>query len=280
MMPDFQAPELPSVPVDLIVNCFERTYREVLRPGFFTGIERDARVRFARKVAVVNNVDDVGDVRRFGSALQESGEIDEFVFVSDLLDKALGYVGLTPSGLGPLPFYSNWAFVALSLPGSDYMVHWDAEIRMVRSADWIQPSIALMRSNPQVATANPLWKGGQSAPEFRTRVGDFALGYGFTDQVFLLNRKEFLRPIYKHWVPISMRYPLAHIAPYFEQWVDAYLRKSNRYRATYLPAVYEHPVKEGAGYPAGLRAWAGHIAGRFLVRSFRALPGQHRYFFD
>ncbi len=45
-------------PVDLVVNCYQRTYRNVLSPGFMAAREQSVRFSFTRKVVLINNVAD------------------------------------------------------------------------------------------------------------------------------------------------------------------------------------------------------------------------------
>lgn len=266
--------------VDLVVNCFERTYRDVLAPGFFCQVVRDCQFRFAQRTVLLNNIEDMEHALRMAEERISMGEIDRFFLVEDLLPEALRMVGMTRRELGRLAHYSNWAFAALVVPGSDYMVHWDAEIRMVQPFNWIEPSMRLMQADSRIAVANPLWKDGDSAREFRERAGDFSLSYGFCDQVYLMNRREFAHPIYRHWVPIALRYPVAHIGRYFEQMVDSYLRVTGRYRATLMTARYIHPVAEGAAYPRDIKARTLFALKRGAVRAMRSFPGRHRYFHE
>src|SRR4051812_8816999 len=99
--------------VALVVNCFERTYRDVLAPGTFARVGSEACFAFARRTALVNNVDDRADAERRGHELLAAGEIDELVFVEDRLDEALGRTGLTRAELGRVPYFTDWALVAV-----------------------------------------------------------------------------------------------------------------------------------------------------------------------
>lgn len=266
--------------VDLVINCYERTYRSVLAPRFFTHVSDSCEFLFAKHTVLLNNIPDMRDAMHLAEERMAAGEIHQVCIVEEYLNEALAVTGLTRKKLGNIAHYSNWALAALVVPGSDYMLHWDAEISMVQPFNWISPALDLIRSDPRVAIANPMWKGGENAPEFRERAGDFALSYGFSDQIYLMNRKEFARPIYQHWVPISLRYPVAHIAPYFEQMVDSYLRVANRLRATHTLAQYVHPVAEGAAYPRDIKSQALSLVKRVAVGIMRHSPGRHRYFHD
>jgi hypothetical protein len=251
-----------------------------LAPGFVSTIVDDSLFAFARRTILLNNINDKEDALRLAKERLAAGEIDQINVVEDHLDEALAVTGLTKERLGKIAHFSNWALAALVIPGNDYMVHWDAEIRMVQPYNWIDAALQLFAADSRVAVANPLWKSGERSPEFREWSGDFALSYGFSDQVYLLNRREFARPIYDHWVPIALRYPVAHISPYFEQMVDSYLRVANRYRATHMVARYEHPVEEGISYPRDVKARALFTARRIAVAAMRRTPGRHRYFHD
>ena len=73
--------------VDLIVNSYERTYRSVLARGFFPGIVEQNQRPFARRIALVNNVNDRRDAEARAQSLIRFGELDAYYFVADHLDE-------------------------------------------------------------------------------------------------------------------------------------------------------------------------------------------------
>ena len=233
--------------IDLIVNVWERTYRSVLQPGFLSAIEEQNQRTLIRKL-VINNVADREAVMRLADDLVARGELDSYYIVADQLPLALAATGLSHKDLGRVPHYSDGLLVAVTLPGNEWFLHWDAEIRLRRSANWLDPAIELMSQNTRILAANPNWGQQGIESEAVAKLDGFALSYGFSDQCFLARRSEFAQPIYKCWCPVSLRYPLSHITPIFEQRVDAFARSHRRLRATYLGATYEHP-NEGASYP-------------------------------
>ena len=234
--------------VDLVVNTFERSYREVLAPGFFPAIAEQNRFTFERRVALVNNVDDPSDARKRAEALVAAGEIDAFEFVADHLDDALRRTGLTHDDLGRIAYFSDCSLVAATLDGAPWLLYWDADVRLERPCDWITPSLELFESDPRVAVANPAWEAPTLEQETLERSGDFALGHGFSDQVWLVRRSEFGAPIYGRKCLARHRYPMAHVAYIFEARVDAWMRHNGRLRATYTPVRYLHP--EGSSHNA------------------------------
>lgn len=226
--------------VDLVVNCFERTYRQVLRPGFLGHIAEQNRFPFARRQVLINNVEDGSDAMRRARALLDAGEVDEVFRVEDHLASALAVTGLTHRQLGRLPHYSDCALVAVTRPGSPWIAYWDAEAALTTPNDWIGPSIELMERDRRVLIANPCWLPSTVANETWEETPPFALGFGFSDQVFLARRQDLAAPIYGEWCLASLRYPLSHIAQVFEARVDAYMRRHRRFRATHVGVTYTH----------------------------------------
>jgi hypothetical protein len=259
-----------DVPVDLVVSCFERTYRNVLTPGYFSQIERQNCAHFKRRVALINNVEDRTAAQQRARALLERGEIDECYWVPDHLDPALKQVGMTRRDLGRIPHYSDWALVMHTLPGSEWVLHWDPDLLMVNRAEWVNAAIALMEADTRIMVANPNWSGRTLAREILETRGDFGLEYGFSDQVYLVRRAELAQPVYCCRCLASLRYPLAHIASTFEKRVDAYMRTHRRLRATHTKAMYLHSADEGSGYPAGT-VWekTGYLCNRIVVKLLR-----------
>jgi hypothetical protein len=259
--------------VGLVVNCFERTYRDVLAPGTFARVAGEACFDFSRRSALVNNVDDRADAERRAEDLVRAGEIDEVLFVADHLDAALARTGLTRSDLGKVPYFTDWALVAVTMSGPDWLVHCDADLRMKRRADWITPSLALMQDDTRVLSANPLWPGDSWKAEMVERAGDFALGHGFSDQIFLGRRSELGRPIYSDRSLASRRFPVAHLGHIFEARLDAHQRRHGRLRATYLPALWTHRSEMGVSYPhRSLRETAGYARNRAITRAIQLTP--------
>jgi len=234
--------------VDFVTNVFERTYRKVLQPGVIAARVADHQFAFARRVVLVNNVTDSAAVEKLLGPLVASGEITEYYFVSALLESALNQVGLRRIEIEKTIHYTDCSLVAVTLCGSSHLLYSDADVFLREPQNWIEPGLQLMATDKRVAVVNPKWVTSEVNPEMREAKGDFNLGYGFSDQLYLLRREEFSRPIYRHFVPISYRYPFSHISPIFEQRVDAYMRAKGRLRATYQLATYVHDDDEGAGY--------------------------------
>jgi hypothetical protein len=263
----------PSSDVDLVVNCFERSYRKVLAPGFFAAIAADNARAFACRTVVINNVDSREDAAALAQARVDAGEIDRYVFVADRLDAALERTGLTRADLDPIPYFTDFALVAVTLDGPDWMVMWDADVRLREPLDWITPAIALMDRDRRILTANPNWEF-PNLEDFTLEVdGDFAIGQGFSDQAWLARRSELARPIYTQRCVALRRYPLSYVGAIFEARIDAHMRHAHRLRATHRTAQYLHAVEMGTSWPSlSLRERALQARDHAIIRILKALP--------
>jgi hypothetical protein len=265
-------------PVDLCVNCYERTYRDVLSPGFFPRLAVDHVRRFARRTAIINNVDDRTNVEARARALSDAGELDAWFFVEDHIDAALARTGLTRPALGRAPYFTDWGLVLATVPGPDWMVHCDPEVRMQQPCDWVTPALELMDSDPRVMVANPRWYAPTPRHDTLARstledAGEFVLGLGFSDQLFLARRSELAKPIYSQRCLAMRRYPMANVSPSFEARLDAWMRHHGRLRASSRDVVYVHPDTIGEGYPARRPTEKlGSLVNRALIASVQHSP--------
>ncbi|MCI0651955.1 MAG: hypothetical protein L0Z55_08730 [Planctomycetes bacterium] len=256
-----------SEAVEIAVNCYERTYQKVLAPGFFPRLADECRRPFQRRVALLNNIGDRAAAAARAAALIERGELDEAYSVADSIDEALARTGLARRDLGRIPHYSDFALVAACRAQCPWLLLWDAEATLAAPCDWVSPALALFARDARVFAANPLWELPGWEREVMETSGEFALGYGFSDQMFLARARELAAPIYRARCAASCRYPTAHIASTFEERIDAYMRTKRRVRATFTGAVYRHPHRGNEAYrPRGIAEWVRRARNRALLR--------------
>jgi hypothetical protein len=238
--------------VELLINTFERTYRTVLARGFFRGVEEQNRFPFKRRVALIGNVEDPPAARALAQQRIDDGELDAVFWVDEHLDEALAQTGLTRRDLGDVPFFSDWALVAVTLPGSDWLLHWDADVTLEEPADWITATVELMDEDRRLLVGNPNWEAPTLEETSVERQGPFAIGRGFSDQVFLVRRSQLGQPVYSERCVARLRYPVAHLGHIFEARIDAHMRHNDLWRATYADVRYLHPWDPDAtAYPRG-----------------------------
>lgn len=268
--------------VDLCINCYERTYREVLAPGFFPGVVANHARAFERRTAIINNVEDRARAQEMAGALVERGELDAWFFVEDHIAAALARTGLRRHDLGRAPYFVDWGLVLVSIAGPEWVVHCDPEVSLVEPHDWVTPALELMSRDPRVMVSNPRCRippplQDTLARETFERVPGFALGAGFSDQLFLARRAELAAPIYRQRCLATRRYPMANVSRSFEARVDAWMRHHDRLRATYLDATYTHPDTIGEAYPDRRpRERLGAVANKALIAAVRHSPVKRR----
>lgn len=238
--------------VDFVVNCYERTYRAVLAPGYVSALAASQRFPFTSVTVLVNNVTDRDDAKSRAEALLSAGVgVTRVEFVADHLGDALDRTGVKRRHIRRLLHFSDCCLVAATLEGPEWLCYWDADCVLTEPSDWVTPTLAYMTTHPGVAVGNPNnWHTGLAERESLSIDGLMAIGFGFSDVAFLANRRTLARPIYRRVAPASWRYPLAHVEPIFEQRVDAWMRRTGGLRATYLPCVATHPATVGDNYPA------------------------------
>jgi hypothetical protein len=267
--------------VDFVVNVFERTYRRALAPGALAALAAQQRFPFVRRVVLINNTVDAVDAERRAQRLLDAGEIDAYYRVADHLQQALGLTGLRREELEPLLHYSDGPLVAATLPGSPWFLYWDPEARLAQPLDWITPALKLIDEDIRVIVANPSWeppnpdglRPGVEREAIFMRDG-FAVGHGFSDQVFLARRAVLASPIYSQRCIVSITYPGAHKATVFEARVGAHMRHHGGLRATSLATTYVTDQDEGSSSypPSGVVETGRLLINALTLRALRASP--------
>lgn len=253
--------------VALVVNTYERTYRSVLAPGFFPGIVSSNLREFDEVVAVVNNVDDEADARSRADTLLSRGEITRCAFVADHIGTALEQTGLTRRSLRRHPYLLDYGLVMPHVCESEWLLGWDAETELETPANWVDPSIELLQLNPRLFHASLAWPGFESHEGFDAeevgRIGDYSINWGFSDQLFLLRRRDLIGRIYQRFAPMAAARHAPHPTT-FEYRVEANQRATGRPRATLSTLRYKTNF-----VPGGVLGRVGST--RFEYERMRAL---------
>jgi hypothetical protein len=206
---------------------------------------------FERVMVTVNNVEDISHARSLAREAVKRGEITGFLEVAQCLPAALEVCGLSFKQLGVVRHYLDFALVAVTQAAPGYLLYCCAEVDLAKPCDWITPAIEKLQSDPQYLVANPAWGTDLSAVEREAtaRSGEYFVGYGFSDQCFLVDAERLAAKVYGYTHESGSRYPLSGLGAVFEQRVDAYMRHAGLLRLTDPRANYLHCGPEGLGYP-------------------------------
>jgi hypothetical protein len=266
-----------AVDVDIVINMYERTYRTVLSPGYFHGVQAQNAVTFRGMYAVINNVNDPADAHKRAEHLVQLGELSGYAFVSDRIADAKQTTGVTSRMLRQHPYFLDFGIVMAVTGQAPWILGWDAEVVLERAADWISPAIELMMARRDVFSASPRWptRHHDTLDDETVELdGQWALNWGFSDQVFLVRRTDLAAPIYRRWAPAAYARHADH--PWtFEARLEAHQRASRRLRATHTTVRYSHhdlpEVVGRMGGRSGLELWQ-HRALQSIVPWLRRVP--------
>jgi len=238
--------------VDLVINCWEKNYRKVCNGKFIDRVINYNQYKFKNVFILVNNVKNKNSIIKKLDSLTIKKKIDEYFFVKDYIKRANEISGLTKDDYKRVENYINWALCIPIISRSEYVLHWDPDVDMIIEGNWISDSIKQMKNDSNIIAANPSWDREYGLRKHESFKEDkfFFYTHDFSDQVYLIRRVDFLKPIYKYWHIYSLRCPLAHIGSTYEKRVDGYMKRKNKIRITHKKAVYHHPDDSGHSYPA------------------------------
>ena len=196
----------------------------------------DAKTRL-----LINNVASPQIVSEEAQRLVHEGVLGEVTVVREHLDDALLHYDLDAAQLGAGLPYSSAELVGVLTCHTEFLCHFAGDCVMGHVSDWIVRGIELLESNPQIAVVNPLWNGEyqQAVNESTEMVGPYCIGFGFSDQCYLVRTEDFRNANLTRLHVESERYP-AYGGNLFEKRVDSWMRYENRLRATDTRATYLH----------------------------------------
>lgn len=222
-------------------KVWEQDYRQVLTQQRIGAAVGRNQYSFSRRTVYVNNVDRPGDAMRRAERLVSADLLDDVVLVEDHAAAALRHFKLTRDDLGRGYVYSISELVGLYLARTDYLLHFAGDTVLAGPLKWLPSAMALMERRQDVAVTNVSWSSDMEQPrgEASDTDGDFLLGYGFSDQMYLVRTDDFRQTIFGESHVASGRYP-AYGGELFEKRVDAWMRNHRRLRATWVGGHYVH----------------------------------------
>jgi hypothetical protein len=183
---------------------------------------------------MVNNVLDYARVCDHARRAIDRGLITRYIVVKDHAAAALRFFGLTSEELGRGYVYSVAELVSIYLCDTEFLLHFSGDSMPAAAYDWLPKALNALNSDPRIKVANLTWdhKDNEAEAESLEATEDFYLGYGFSDQSYLIRVADFRAPIYGERHPASARYP-AYGGELFEKRVDSWMRNRGHLRATY-----------------------------------------------
>jgi GT2 family glycosyltransferase/tetratricopeptide (TPR) repeat protein/2-polyprenyl-3-methyl-5-hydroxy-6-metoxy-1,4-benzoquinol methylase len=256
--------------VTLETKCWEGDWERILKTDHLRVLAAHNGHPFACRMLMINNVSDPEEVCRWAHRAVDDGRLTRFVVVEDRADEALGFFGLTREELGRGYVYSIAELVAIYLCETDYLLHFSGDSFLPVPCEWIPPALAVFEGDERVRVANPTKDEDyrEARRESFEESPDWYLGFGFSDQCYLVRTADFRARIYGEKHPASARYP-DYGGDLFEKRVDSWMRTHGWVRATYRHGFYfHHRAREASSY----RTVIGEMSGPSRTSSGRPSP--------
>jgi hypothetical protein len=229
--------------VSFETKVWEKDYEIILKSGRIQNMIARCHYPFEQKKLFINNVNDLAKVQRLADKLISKSVIDQYVVVDDFAKEALDFFELSKESLGRGYYYSIAELVSIYLCTTKYLLHFSGDSIPMRNSNsqWLYILIKKLESNPKISVANLLWnqKTQEAIQESIENDPEFCVGYGFSDQMYLIRTDEFRRPIFNERNEKSNHYP-SYGGELFEKRVHSYMLNHERLRATYLESSYKH----------------------------------------
>ncbi len=198
---------------------------------------------FTEKVLFITNVRNRQQVSTHADQLVQRGIIDRFIFVDEYAQQALDSLNISQQSAAPGYYYSIADYVSIYCCRTEYLLQFkgDSMVEPDAPQDWLRRGIKLLETRPDIKVFNLCWNHMVDAArvESLSETGDCFLGYGFSDQMYLVRAQEFKQTIYDQDHPASSRYP-SYGGRAFERRVDSWMRNNQFLRATFKHGSYLH----------------------------------------
>jgi len=224
------------------IKVYENDWEYLLKGDYLAQIISRCNYNFKTKILFINNVKDVNLVKKFADKKIEEGVLDRYYVVEDFSNETLNYFDIQKESFGVGYYYSIAELVSIYLCDTDYLLHFSSDSYLDDShVGWIDNAIGIFKEREDVIVANPVWNFAyeEAKNESISEIDDFYLGYGFSDQCYLIRTDVFKENIYNEKHPDSERYP-EYGGELFEKRVDSFMRNHKKLRLTSKKISYIH----------------------------------------
>lgn len=223
-------------------KCWEDDWEILLRTKYLDNMIHRNNFRFDKRILYINNVNDYEKVAHYAKLKIEMGILTNSYIVDGYAEESLDFFEISKKELANGYIYSISELVAIYLCQTDFLLHFSSDSIMATNCSWIPSAMEAMFQNSRMKVANPIWnmKYHRAKEESFEENENFFIGYGFSDQCYLVKIQDFRAGIYNEKNPSSeKRYP-HYGGDSFEKRVDAWMRNNRFCRLTYKHGSYIH----------------------------------------
>ena len=225
-------------------KCYENDWEYLLKTNYLNRMIHNCNFDFIFKHIIINNVKQRDVVGYYAQKKVKEKTIDAYYFVDDYIENALYYFDINKESFGNGYYYSSAELVGLYVTKSKYILHFSSDSFLPGKdrSDWILEACNIFEKEPNIVVANPTWGFQFDVARKEAEgnmIGNFNLGYGFSDQCYLVRTEDFRAKIYNFKHSASERYP-KYGGELFEKRVDSYMRVNGKQRITSTKISYIH----------------------------------------
>lgn len=223
-------------------KVYENDWKYILLGDYLDTMISNCCCQFVEKVLFINNVDNIDEVIKHAQKKIDEGVLDKYYLVDEYADQALAFFDIEKDSFKGGYYYSISELVSIYLCKTEYLLHFSSDSFIKESnKDWISYAIEIFNQRTDIIVANPAWDYNYEGvkEESLFELEDFYVGYGFSDQCYLIKTEVFKSKMYNDINYLSERYP-KYGGELFEKRVDSYMRNNKLLRITSKEVSYIH----------------------------------------
>lgn len=241
-----------SKTVTFATTVWEKDWKEILLSDEYLEklqIENHC-YNFTEKILIINNVADYMPVIEAAEKKIEEGVLTNYYLAKDHAKNILQFFQLERRDLKKDHTFDgsdDWIYynalgplAAIYFCVSDYLLYHTGDTFLEKPVSWIEQALRLLEKKKKYKVANLLWNDNAleaKKESFKERQDFFISKRGFSDQLFLVKRKDFQKPIYSELRADASHFPRGDV---FEKRVFCHMLKVGWKRITYAKGAYTH----------------------------------------
>lgn len=225
--------------VTFATSCWEKDWKHILlKPDYLEKLQIGNHLYpFSEKLLVINNVENLDEVKEAAQKKVDAGVLSRFVVAYDILE----FFDLKRSDFNEWQYYNALGpLMAIYETKGDYLLYLTGDVYLKKPVRWIHWATRFMEKKPNVKVANLTWndRKDEVKNESYRRTWNFGLSKeGFSDQMFLVRIEDFRAPIYTEIREDSHHYPRGDV---FEKRVFSFMKNRGWERITFRRGSYTH----------------------------------------
>jgi hypothetical protein len=223
-------------------KCYENDWEFILLGNYLKRMIERCNYNFSKRTLLINNVNDTEKVSYYAQKKIKAGVITDFIIVEKYAEEVLNFFEIDKNSFNGGYYYSIAELTGIYVCKTKYLLHFSSDSLLQKnSKSWINEAIKIFEQRKDVLVANPTWdfRFQHAREESFDSTGNFFVGYGFSDQCYLVKAARLKQPIYNEKNIVSNRFP-KYGGELFEKRIDSYMQNHRLVRITSKEVSYIH----------------------------------------